>query len=234
MAGAKRLIASFVMSKTAVSAVEFALIFPFMIIMLLAGLQLILYINATRKIERVATAISEMISQASPPNSLTTLASVNMLDLHFSFDSTLALFPYVMSDAASKGTLWWKDISINFSSITFKQTSTSCGNNADQSSCYVATVVWTSTGTSTNFRPCAINQVAVDDNATPQKTTLPRSLFGPGSIIVIDVVFNYVPIFGSGFLPPINISRSVYVQPRYASLINFDPTNNDGIASICQ
>ena len=218
----------------AVSAIEFAMVLPVMILLLLAGAQLVLYINATRKIERIATSISEMISQATPPNNSTTSATVNQLDLHFSYDATLALFPYIMSDAASKNIPWWSDISIDYASINFIQTVNPCNVVGDQSSCYMAKVVWTSTGTAgSKYRPCIVPQLPANDNAAPSPTTLPRSLFGPGSIIAIDVSFNFVPTFGAKFIPPITISRSVYVQPRYASLINFDPTGNDGIATIC-
>ena len=207
----------------AVSAIEFALVLPIMILILLAGVQLTLYINATRKIERIATSISEMISQAAPPNNSTTLASVNTLDLHFSYDATLVNFPYIMGDAASKNINWWQDINIDFASISFVQTTTPCNAVGDLSACYNAKVLWTSVGTTgTNFRPCGSVQSAVNDNIPPSSTTLPRSLFGPGSIIAIDIAFRFVPTFGARFLPPLTISRSVFVQPRYATQINFD------------
>ncbi|CAO4137595.1 hypothetical protein OFEAOIEE_LOCUS5370 [Methylorubrum extorquens] len=51
--------------------------------------------------------------------------------------------------------------------------------------------------------------------------------------MVIDVAFDFTPTFGSGFVPAVRIARSAYVQPRYASLVNFDTTNNDGIATKC-
>ena len=139
-----------------------------------------------------------------------------------------------MNDANRKGIAWWQDITIKYASIQFTQISTSCAGAADQSACYVANVVWTSTGTTgNNARPCLIPQLAADDNASPTNLTLPRSLFGPGSIIAVDVSFTFVPTFGSQFLPPIQINRSVFVQPRYAALIKFDASSNDGIATTC-
>ncbi len=103
---------------------------------------------------------------------------------------------------------------------------------------YRADVVWTSTGTTQPssgpaYRPCSTPQVAAADTADPTPKTLPRSVFGPASMVVIDVVFTFHPTFGAAYLPSMRIARSAYVQPRYASLINFDPNGNDGIATKC-
>jgi hypothetical protein len=201
---------------------------------MLAGLQITLYVNATRKVENVATSIGQMISEASPPSNTTTIATVNAADIHFSYDSTLVLFPYIMNDATQKNIPWWQDINIDYASINFNPIAGASCSSYDQSACYTANVVWTSAGTAgTNYRHCGSTQTAVDDTVPPSSTTLPRSVFGPGSIIAIDVVFNFVPRFGPRFLPSIRIARSVFLQPRYASLINYDTKNNDGIASPC-
>jgi len=217
----------------AVSAVEFALIFPVLLILMIAGTQLVTYINATRKVELLAQSISQMLSQAQPPQN-TTVATVNAADLHFSFDSTLVLFPYLMKDAPRQGLQWWQDITITFASVAFTQTASNCTGTTDLSNCYAANVVWTSTGTSGgNYRPCTPAQLPADNAAPPSRTTLPRSVFGPGSLIAVDVVFNFQPSFGARFIPAVRIARSMYVQPRYAALVNFDTTGNDGIAVKC-
>jgi len=224
----------FTASRDAASAIEFALVLPVLILLMLAGLQLVLYVNATRKVERIAASIGQMISEATPPSNATTVASVNAGDLHFSYDSTLVLFPYIMSDAAGKNIAWWQDINIDYASIQFHPKQGKSCSGYDQSACYNASVVWTSGSMmGTNYRPCGPNQIAADDTAPSSPTTLPRSVFGPGSIIVIDAVFNFVPTFGAKFLPPIRIAKSVFLQPRYASLITYDTTKNDGIASPC-
>jgi Flp pilus assembly protein TadG len=224
----------FAASRDAASVIEFALVLPVLILLMLAGLQLVLYVNATRKVEYVAASIGQMISEAAPPSNATTVASVNATDLGFSHDSTLVLFPYIMSDAAQKNIAWSQDISIDYASVQFKAIDGTSCSGYDQSACYSASVVWTSGSTTgADYRPCAPNQIAADDTAPPSPTTLPRSVFGPGSIIAVDVVFNFVPTFGAKFLPPIKIAKSVFLQPRYASLITYDGTKKDGIASPC-
>ncbi|MDP4002062.1 TadE/TadG family type IV pilus assembly protein [Methylobacterium sp. NEAU K] len=216
----------------AVSAVEFALILPVLLILMLGGTQLVTYINATRKVELIAQSISQMISQAMPPAG-STVATVNATDLHFSFDSALVLFPYLMKDGPRQGLQWWQDIAITYAAIAFTQTASNC-TGSDLSGCYAANVVWTSSGTSGgNYRPCTVPQLAAADTAPPSRSTLPRSVFGPGSIIAVDVVFTFQPSFGARFIPAVRIARSMYVQPRYASLVTFDTTGNDGIATKC-
>ena len=224
---------AFIADTRAVSAVEFALIFPVLLVLMLAGIQLVTYINATRKVELIAQSISQMISQAQPPQNSTT-ATVNATDLHFSFDSALVLFPYLMKDAPRQGLQWWQDIAITFASVNFTQTASNCTGTTDLSNCYAAKVVWTSTGTTGgNYRPCTPAQLPADNTAAPSRATLPRSVFGPGSLIAVDVVFTFRPSFGARFIPAMRIARSMYVQPRYASLVDLDTTGNDGIATKC-
>ena len=216
----------------AASVIEFALILPVLLILMLGGIQLVTYIDASRKVGLIAQSISQMISQAMPPSG-STVATVTAADLHFSYDSTLVLFPYLLKDAPRQGLQWWQDIAITYAAVAFTQTSSNC-TGGDLSACYTAAVAWTSSGTTGgNYRPCAVPQLPAADTAPPNRTTLPRSVFGPGSIVAVDVVFNFKPTFGARFIPAVRIARSMYVQPRYAALVNFDTTGNDGIAVKC-
>jgi len=219
------------------AAVELALIMPVILVIMLGGIQVVSYINAVRKVELVVRSISQMISQTQPPNG-STVAMVNAGDLHFSYDSSLVLFPYLMAEGRRRGQAWWQVITINYASIKFTQTATTCTDSSDLSACYRADVVWTSTGTTqpatgVAYRPCGTPQVAASNTAPPSRTALPRSLFGPAAAVVIDVAFTFTPTFGANYLPSLRIARTAYIQPRYATLVDFDSTNNDGIASKC-
>ena len=212
---------------------EFSLVLPILLTLMLGGIQLVAYVNATRKVELVAQSISQMISQSVPPQG-STIATVNATDLHFSYDATLVLFPYLMKDSQRQGMLWWQDIMIKYASVSFTQKAANCTDSTDMSACYTANVVWTSTGTAgSNTRPCAVPLLPADNTAPPSVGTLPRSVFGPASLIVIDVAFTFTPTFGAKFFPAARIARSAYVQPRYATLVNYDTTNSDGIATKC-
>ncbi len=217
----------------AVAAIEFAVAMPFLLILMLSGIQLVTYTNATRRVELVASSVSEMISQKGPPpgNNASTW-TVNASDVSFSTNAALLIFPYLMADARTQNLVWTQLISINYSSIQFTAIPSKTCTGSDQSACYVANVVWTSSGTAGN-RPCVIPQLAADDTAAPTNSTLPRSVFGPGSIIAVDIVYNFKPTFGSGFLPTIRIARSVYVQPRYVTLLTFDMSTYNGMTTEC-
>ncbi|TNC15266.1 pilus assembly protein [Methylobacterium terricola] len=220
-----------------IAAVELALILPVLLTLMIGGIQVIAYINAVRKIERVVESISQMVSQTRPVGN-SSIATVNASDLHFSFDAAMVLFPYLMAEGKRQNRSWSKVITINYAGIIFTQTAKNCADSADQSACYRADVSWTSIGTqqpSTGpvYRPCGTPQIAADNKAPPTRTALPRSLFGPASMVVIDVEFTFTPTFGARYLPSIRIARSAYVQPRYATRVDYDPTNNDGIATTC-
>lgn len=238
-AGVTARIRRFRSAEDGIAAIEFAMMLPVLLTIMLGGIQVVAYINAVRKVELVVRSISQMISQTKPPSDgSTTVATVNASDLHFSFDSALVLFPYLMPEGKRQSKQWWQVITINYASIQFTKISNTCTDSSDLSACYVANVVWTSSGTSQpaggpTYRPCVVPQIAASNTAPPNRATLPRSLFGPASMVVIDVMFTFKPTFGASYLPSIQIARSAYVQPRYASLINFDTNGNDGIATKC-
>lgn len=228
-------LAAFVRAEDAVSAIEFSLVMPILLALLFGGTQLTLYINATRKVQKIATSVSEMLSQAAPAVSTATTASVTAADLDFGYDATLVLFPYVMADAKRQGIPWRSDLTVSMAGISFKQNTNIC-IGSDLSGCYDANVDWTSTGTSNNaYRPCKVvaPQIPVDNSSPYSRTSLPRSLYGAGSVVAVDVTFTFNPTFGSSFLKPLIITRSAFVQPRYVQTITFDATNSDGIATTC-
>ena len=215
-----------------VSAIEFAIVFPVLMMLMLAGTQLVTYINAVRKVEATASSISEMLSQTYNPNTpAATTVYVTANDLHFAFDQTMVVFPYLMKDAARQGIPWPQDISLDFASVKFTPNGSNCTGQYDQSGCYVANVVWTTTGAGSNYRSCGTLQSTT--SSYPDKTKLPSYVFSAGSLIVVDVVFIFVPTFGANFFGTQRIARSVYIQPRYASLIDFNVLGNDGIATEC-
>ena len=223
----------FLTDKQGVSAIEFALVTPILLIIMLMGLQLITYVNAVRRVTQLTASIVQMITQAAPTTPGASTATVNELDITFSAESSFVIFPYLLKDAVQRGLPWYADISINYASVSFaKKNGLTCAV-VDLSACYDASVVWTSSGFYANARPCSPKQQPMSDSGAPNPAYLPKSTFGPGSLIVVDVVFTFRPTFAQNLIPPLTISRSAYVQPRYVSLINFDTTNSSGIIKKC-
>ncbi len=197
-----------------VALLEFSLIMPFLIALLLGSFELTRYINTTRQITNLADSIAQLFAQ-------NTTGSINDTDLHFAIDSTMVTFPNVLGDAHKQGIYWWQDIYVSMSSVSFTPTVTGCTSNCT----YNAKVMWT-----TGARPCSTNLTPASDTAPPSLTTLPTDAFGPGSMIVVDIAYNYRPIVATNLLGVKTISRSTYLQPRYVSSVKYAAGGSMGTA----
>ena len=202
-------------------AVEFAMVVPLMAVLMLGLYQLWTLTTDNRQIQSVAASIAQMLTQ-------TTTGTVTDTDLSFVTDSTMVLFPGVLTDAASKNIPWYNDIQITISSVVFAE---------QANGSYVAQVAWSR---GSNKRPCGINLSGQDDTAPPSVTGLPLDLFGPGSLIVVDVSFVYEPtIVPTWFMASTShtFNKSVYLQPRYIappSFITHKLSGSDGGTTTCQ
>jgi Flp pilus assembly pilin Flp len=202
------------------AAIELAFIAPVMIVLALAGVDTTRYVEATESISKVASTIAQMITA-------NTTGSVNYVDLQFYHDSAMVIFPDVLRDAAQQGVPWYNDISISMSSIQFTAKPANCTKNCK----YTPKVIWTG---GNNPRACGAKLKSVADTSIPSATTLPTDIYGPGSVIVVDVEYNYHPYFISFLGASISISRSIYMAPRYVPLISYQVVSGDnGIAVSC-
>jgi Flp pilus assembly protein TadG len=213
-------IRSFVRQRQAASTVEFAFLVPVVLLLLLMGFDTGRYVLATQRIQEVANSVAEMLSQtqaaSTPPATTPTGAGyVQDSDLHYFYDSAMATYPDVLAVANSTGTYWWQLLTVQMTSIYFKASPTNC-----TSSCtYTPEVVWT-----TGARSCGLTISAASDTSGYNAATLPTDVFGPGSIIVVDVSYTFTPTFGAAYLPSIPIERSAYMAPRNVSVVESQAT----------
>jgi hypothetical protein len=213
-------ICSFVRQRQAASTVEFAFLVPVVILLLLMGFDTGRYVLATQRIQEVANSVAEMLSQTqpaqTPPATTPSMAGyVQDGDLHFYYDSAMATYPDVLAVANKTGTYWWQLLSVQMTSIYFKANPTNC-----TSSCtYTPEVVWT-----TGARSCGLTMTAASDTSGYNAATLPTDVFGPGSLIVVDVSYTFTPTFGAAYLPSIPIQRSAYMAPRNVSVVESQAT----------
>jgi Flp pilus assembly protein TadG len=207
-------------ARQAIAAAEFALILPLLVTLMLGSVEAARLITFARNVTQVAATAVEMLSENGT-------GTVNYIDLHFVQDSTMVIFPQILQDAAQKGITWNNDVSISMASIIFTPNPSTCTSNCN----YIANVVWNS---GPSKRACGVTLTQVPDISSPSKTTLPTDVFGPGSIIVVDIVFSYTPIFGLGLFGTIPITRSAYLAPRYVPLIKYAViSGDDGIGAEC-
>ncbi|MGI4763812.1 MAG: TadE/TadG family type IV pilus assembly protein [Janthinobacterium lividum] len=194
----------FVSDQRGIAALEFAVGAPVMITLLLGGVDSSRYALATRRIDRVAANIGQMVS-------VNTTATMTAADLQFYEDGAMVVFPLVLQDASQLGTTWQTDMPITVSSVKFAVTN---GKT-------VATVAWS---VGPKKRACNSPLTSVPDTSAPSPTTLAQDAFGTGTIIVVDVGFTFRPTIATRMLPSVAITRSFYVQPRYVPAIAFGGT----------
>ncbi|MGH6838577.1 MAG: TadE/TadG family type IV pilus assembly protein [Methylocella sp.] len=211
-------------SRQAIAATEFVLVLPFLVAMMAGSAEVARLIVFARDVTLAATTSVEMITQNGT-------GKVNFIDLHFAQDSTMVIFPGILLDSSLKGTSWGKDISISMASVCFTSKASAPCTPVCTSNCTFANVVWSS---GSSKRACGVNLTPVADTSGPSPATLPADVFGPGSLIVVDIIFNYTPIFAPRFFGTIPIARSAYIAPRYVPLIKYAVVSgDDGIGAEC-
>lgn len=183
------------------SAIEFAIGAPMVVVLILAGVDTGRYALASRSIDRVVATIGQMVS-------VNTTGTMSPAELQFYEDSTFGVFPLVLRDSAQLGKSWSSDMPTTVSSVRFTTVSAAT----------VATVAWSA---GANKRACVVPLTAVSDTDQPSPTTLAQDAFGTGTLIVVDVSFTFRPTIAIRFMPTITIVRSFYVQPRYVPAIAF-------------
>jgi Flp pilus assembly protein TadG len=210
----------FIPDRSGISAIEFAFLAPVALLLLLGGVDIVRYVTVTEKMQNVASTIGQMISQ-------NTTGSVSYIDLTFYRDSTMVIFPQLLTDASQQGVPWSNDIGITISSVQFTSVVPSCTTNCT----YIPKVIW-SGGASP--RSCLIPPTPVSNNAAPSSTTLPTDVFGPNSLIVVDVTYQFRPTIAPFFLKTIQTARSYYVVPRFVSQVQYQTIPGDnGIVQNC-
>ncbi|MGD0634279.1 MAG: TadE family protein [Beijerinckiaceae bacterium] len=217
-------IAAFAAARNAIAAVEFAIIFPVLVIFMLGGGEAARFVNASRQLTNLAYSEANLVAER--PVGYATMTSN---DIIFVQQATPVIFPEILKDAARQSTTWSADQNFLFtiSSVIFTPTVTGC-----TSSCtYKGAVAWSlyqgglSTATvASKLRSCSVAPVSAPDSQEPSLTTLPTDVFTSGSLIVVDLAYTYTPVFGSSFFHSVTLHRSAYLQPRYLPHINYSGT----------
>ena len=199
----------------AVSAVEFALVVPVMLLLLLMGFDVGRFVLATQRVETVAYTMSQMLAETPTSTSAQTPGDgvVTSSDILSIYNSAYFIFPDVLKQANATNTPWYNLLVANMASIKFTPSPVGCTNNCS----YVPKVVWTYG--SGAIRTCGSTISAAADTAAVTPTTLPTDVFGPNSLVVVDVSYTFQPTFAANYLPSIPIERSAYLTPRNVKLV---------------
>jgi len=203
-----------------VSVVEFALIVPFVMFVLLAEFDTYRYITATQRMEIVAESVAQMF--ASTIASSTAVASgdgvVADWDVNFYENSAYFLYPDILtSPAVQQGTPWYQAMEVDVAGIKMVM---------QPDGTYKPQTAWhgSAANAGPNNRACNTNYTVVSDSAASTPTSLPQDVIGPNSLIVVDVRTTFQPTFGAEFLPSATIVRSVYMTPRNVPFVEYSGT----------
>jgi Flp pilus assembly protein TadG len=226
-----RLLTLFARSRRAVAAIELALIFPFLVLLMAGAFEFAREINASRRLTNVVNSMAGMLATNNP-------GTVSYIDLHYVVDSTMLVFPEVLSDSSAKGISWSKDITISLAGVTFSPTVANCTTGCT----YIANIMWTG---GAEQRACGAQPTSTSDTAAPSATTLPADLFNgvaspqggnasPRFAVVADVTYSWTPLVFSKLIGSITMKRSAYITPRYVSQIKYTTASgDDGFGKEC-
>ena len=197
----RKAVSKFARAQTGLALIEFAFILPLLLFLLLSSVELLRYLRLERQVTLAASSIAAMIAQRQVGDSRL---------LNFEFDALQVHFP---ASAVDKGFGFYNNVGIQATSIVFAPEVPGCLKNCY----YLGYVAWVwpryvvGPGIDHMLRHCETIGIGTASN------TIPDSLFGPGSIIVVDLSYNFVPLFGSKFIPGIKFYRSGYANARFAT-----------------
>ncbi|WP_428486955.1 TadE/TadG family type IV pilus assembly protein [Rhodopila sp.] len=206
-----------------VAGLEFALLSPILLVLLLGTIDLSGALITARRMEAVAGSVVEIGTTAAAQTQ-----ALNMLTGAQAWQATtapFALFPGWTGRTASK------TFAITLSAVAFTPTQAGCTEGCS----YTANVVWSvanELGTPT-LRACGKLQSVPNENATSY-ATLPVGNFGPTAVLVADIAYTYQPTFFGFLIGNIPMMQSAYLSPRIDNGIALSDTSGAGVSVNCE
>jgi len=220
-------VANFLRDTRAVSAIEFAFVVPVLLLFLVAAFDCGRLVYASERVEAVANQIAEMLAETPKSAAAATagdglVASSDILSL---YNSGPFIFPDVLSQAQQQNVAWSQLLKLDMASVSFAATPTGCTTNCT----YTPKIIW-NYGDTAFLRACKSALTGVADSSATNPATLPTDVFGPNSVLVVDVHYSWSPTFGAAYFSPVTFARSIYLSPRYVT--NVEATSGNGV-NIC-
>ncbi len=206
-------------------ALEFAIILPVMVTMLMGVFDASQALIAMRQVTTASQEIAEIATELSvQPDGSTSLTPTQAYQ---SSTAVFAIMPQLKAQAPSTG------FAVTLSAVVFKATPTGCTSN-----CVItASTAWSvplSLGRAVT-RPCGV-LAQVSASTSPSLTTLPTAgMTALSSVVVADVSYTFTPLFGR-FFGSFSIFRSTFLPPRVGTAqqyVEYDTANATTDKSIC-
>ena len=204
-------------SIAAVAAVEFAIILPFMLLLMIGGFEISRFLHLSFRVSQTAGNIGLILSQYT--------RVLKPDDIQLARNSAVLVTPELRRGRGPGYDAWKDRMQIDLARVEIKAVA---GRGA-----YEAKPIWTSKSsrrTCNVLRPMNSGRDNYDPGAIPSAL-----LSGAGSVVVVDVSFRYAPILGESFVGTrgsMLIERSVYIEPRQGGLIRYD-NSDSSVANNC-
>jgi Flp pilus assembly protein TadG len=190
---------SFGANRSAVAAMEFALVLPMLLAAGLGGGEVMRYLLIQKQVGKAAETVAMMVAALDTPFKGT--------DESFIFDAMQIVVPFAQRDATDRSVAWRNVINVGMGVVRFDKVNPACVSDCDT----LPTTVWR-----TALRSCGALPFTANGDFGSVPSALQRSL---GSLVVADVSYTYQSWFGTRFVPPMTITRSSFQQPRYVDMI---------------
>ncbi|WP_158747598.1 TadE/TadG family type IV pilus assembly protein [Acidisphaera sp. L21] len=201
-------------SRRALAGLEFALVAPVLVLVLLAMVDLSRAFIMGRRLTVAAASVATIASTEAVAT-----ASLSTLTGQQAFAATtapFAVFPLWLANQLSVN----GSFAITLSEVNFTPTPKGCTTGCT----YTAAVAWSVANPSGQPTLRACGAVASQpDGSNPSLTALPASAFGATAVLVADISQVYVPLFTSVFVGSFTMQRSAYVSPRVNNAITLVP-----------
>lgn len=209
-------LSNFAKAQAGVAAIEFALVMPILVLMFLGLIETSRYFLISKRVNNAAASVAQILS--------TSTKARPEVELRFMAGAIYAI-PTIEPDTRSAGGSVWGAHSVAISSIEFVPLASSCMN----SNCpFDAMVKYTYSTNANEMRKCG-RATPVNDGVALTHKTLPKTLYGAGSTLAVDISYSYKPLFGSRFFGEMTLFRSAFMAPRYMPVVPFGPANGTNL-----
>lgn len=198
-------IARFIRDARGLSGIEFALISPILITLMMGGFEYQRYLRIDRQLAVTTETVAELMAQEEGP------LVDNMLNMNL--DVAVHMFPEAGLNPKIQ---WWHALVHQISHVVFTPSTPDCAVGCS----FSADMAWiwpnyeTGSGWGPLRRKCG--NVPLTGSGSTSGPGIPEVLAGHGSMIVVDLKFEYKPFFGSTFFPSVTMIRNGYAAAQFA------------------
>ncbi len=209
----RRSASKFASAEAGAVVVEFALIMMIMPLIIIGFSQVARAAILAHKIQLVATVMGQILSQKDV---------VTAGDVQSAWKASLLIVPDLWDDSMRRNTDWRELVEPAVSSIKFVRVTGDGAYSTD----YDGVVDWSWAYDQNNRRCVGAKTKRGTAKERPLPYTLPAELFGPGTIVAVEIRYNYapiIPLYGNR-----ELTATAYFKPRLVDEISVDTTSFNG------